>query len=119
MRLRVRVRLHVRVRECGFVFVCFVFVIWVGGGASAVAMAVAVVMAAHPPSPSTTTATFRPVPTHAQTGHHAHPMFKWLKSERMIPTGGMEDTKGNGCADIDALVLPRDAFGGTTVVSHD
>lgn len=49
-------------------------------------------------------------------GVEAAPLFKWLKSEIMIPTGGMEDTKDNGCADIDALVLPRGAFGGSTVV---
>lgn len=49
-------------------------------------------------------------------GLTAHPLFKWMKEEIMIPTGGMEDTKENGCADIDALVLPRDNFGGSTVV---
>jgi len=49
-------------------------------------------------------------------GLEAAPLFKWLKSEMMIPSGGMEDTKGNGCADIDALVLPREKFGGSTVV---
>ena len=49
-------------------------------------------------------------------GEEAAALFKWLKTEMMIPTGGMEDTKGNGCADIDALVLPRGKFGGSTVV---
>lgn len=49
-------------------------------------------------------------------GLNAHPLFKWLKTEIMIPAGGMEDTKENGCADVDALVLPRGAFGGSTVV---
>lgn len=48
-------------------------------------------------------------------GAMAAPVFKWMKSEMMIPSGGMEDTKENGCADIDALVLPRGGFGGTTV----
>jgi len=48
-------------------------------------------------------------------GADALPLFKWLKSEMMIPSGGMEDTKENGCADIDALILPRGGFGGTTV----
>jgi len=33
----------------------------------------------------------------------------------MIPAGDLSDTKGNGCADIDALILPRGGFGGTTV----
>mmetsp|Transcript_73113 Transcript_73113/g.162383 ORF Transcript_73113/g.162383 Transcript_73113/m.162383 type:complete len:158 (-) Transcript_73113:505-978(-) len=49
-------------------------------------------------------------------GLNAHPIFKWLKQEIMIPFGGLEDTKENGCADIDALVLPRGNFGGSTVV---
>jgi len=49
-------------------------------------------------------------------GLNAHPLWKWMKSEVMIPAGGMEDTQENGCADIDALVLPRGGFGGSTVV---
>merc|ERR1719326_2851459 len=48
-------------------------------------------------------------------GADALPLFKWLKSEIMIPAGDLSDTKGNGCADIDALILPRGGFGGTTV----
>lgn len=48
-------------------------------------------------------------------GADAAPLFKWLKSEAMIPVGDMSDTKGNGCADIDALILPRGGFGGTTI----
>jgi len=48
-------------------------------------------------------------------GADALPVFKWLKSEIMIPAGDLSDTKGNGCADIDALILPRGGFGGTTV----
>jgi len=48
-------------------------------------------------------------------GADAAPLFKWLKSEQMIPSGPLEDTKGNGVADEDALVLPRGGFGGTTV----
>jgi len=49
-------------------------------------------------------------------GLDALPLFKWLKSEMMIPGDGLEDTKGNGVADGDALVLPRGKFGGSTVV---
>jgi len=49
-------------------------------------------------------------------GMDAAPLFKWLKSEMIIPSGEMVDTKDNGCADPDALVLPRGAFGGSTVV---
>jgi len=48
-------------------------------------------------------------------GANAMPLFKWLKAEQMIPSGEMVDTKGNGVADEDALVLPRGGFGGTTV----
>ena len=49
-------------------------------------------------------------------GADAAPVFKWLKSEMMIPSDEMVDTKGNGVANPDALVLPRGAFGGSTVV---
>lgn len=49
-------------------------------------------------------------------GLEAHPLFKWMKSEIMIPKGEGVDTKENGCADEDALVLPREKFGGSTVV---
>jgi glutathione peroxidase len=49
-------------------------------------------------------------------GLEAAPLFKWLKTEMMIPSDEMVDTKGNGVANPDALVLPRGAFGGSTVV---
>ena len=49
-------------------------------------------------------------------GLEAHPAFKWMKSEMMIPSGPGEDTKGNGVSNEDALVLPRGKFGGSTVV---
>jgi glutathione peroxidase len=49
-------------------------------------------------------------------GLEAAPIFKWLKSEMMFPCDEMVDTKGNGCANPDALVLPREKFGGSTVV---
>jgi len=50
-------------------------------------------------------------------GADAQPLFKWLKNEMKMPADGMDaDTKGNGCNDGDALVLPRGAFGGSTVV---
>ena len=48
-------------------------------------------------------------------GADALPLFKWMKSEIMIPQDPKGDTKGNGCDDIDALILPRGGFGGTTV----
>jgi glutathione peroxidase len=49
-------------------------------------------------------------------GANAAPLFKWLKSEMVVPVGEYVDTKGNGCADVEALVLPRGNFGGSTVV---
>jgi len=49
-------------------------------------------------------------------GANAMPLFKWLKTQQIVPEGDMTDTKGNGCADEDALVLPRGGFGGSTVV---
>jgi glutathione peroxidase len=50
-------------------------------------------------------------------GADAAPLFKWLKSKMMIPSADdpAKDSKGNGCADIDALILPRGAFGATTI----
>lgn len=49
-------------------------------------------------------------------GADALPLFKWLKSQIMVPNAGeVGDTKENGCDDIDALILPRGGFGGTTV----
>merc|ERR1712216_993322 len=45
-------------------------------------------------------------------GASAHPLFKWMKNEIMIPVGDggdgcIVDTQENGCADADALILPR------------
>lgn len=48
-------------------------------------------------------------------GAEAHPLFKWMRSEIKIPMDGDGDTKGNGVDDVDALILPRSGFGGTTV----
>lgn len=42
-------------------------------------------------------------------GASAAPVFKWMKEELRIPTGGMEDTQGNGCADNDVLILPHES----------
>jgi len=49
-------------------------------------------------------------------GANAMPLFKWLKASQMIPSGDMTDSKGNGLADEEVLVLPRGGFGATTVV---
>ena len=41
-------------------------------------------------------------------GRGAAPVFKWMKSELLMPSDSGGDTQGNGCADFDALILPRD-----------
>jgi len=44
----------------------------------------------------------------AVNGAKQQPLFKWMKESKPIPHDtGAGDTKGNGCNDIDALVLPR------------
>lgn len=53
-------------------------------------------------------------------GANSHPFYRWLRSEIMIPAGQddelcLVDSKDNGCADVEALVLPRGKFGGTTL----
>ena len=48
-------------------------------------------------------------------GANAMPLFKWLKNSQVVPKGEGADSKGNGLADEDALILPRGGFGGTTV----
>lgn len=47
-------------------------------------------------------------------GADAHPLFKWMRSTIRIPQDPEGDSKGNGCDDIDALILPRSGFNGTT-----
>eukprot|EP00746_Dinoflagellata_sp_MGD_P154394 gnl/MRDRNA2_/MRDRNA2_84779_c0_seq2.p1 gnl/MRDRNA2_/MRDRNA2_84779_c0~~gnl/MRDRNA2_/MRDRNA2_84779_c0_seq2.p1 ORF type:complete len:155 (+),score=23.42 gnl/MRDRNA2_/MRDRNA2_84779_c0_seq2:294-758(+) len=48
-------------------------------------------------------------------GADAHPLFKFLKSKLPYPTDPPGDTKGNGCDDNDALILPRGNFDSTTI----
>lgn len=48
-------------------------------------------------------------------GADSHPLFKWMRETIKIPMGEDADTAGNGCADEDALILPRGGFGGTTI----
>ncbi|CAM9331811.1 unnamed protein product, partial [Ectocarpus fasciculatus] len=48
-------------------------------------------------------------------GAAAQPVFKWMKSAIPIPMDPAGDSKGNGCDDVDALILPRGAFDQTTV----
>jgi glutathione peroxidase len=65
---------------------------------------------------------FKPAPTITITekgfvnGDTADPLWKWMKSEALIPCDDYVDTKENGVANPDALVLPRGMFGGSTVV---
>merc|ERR1711907_501461 len=49
-------------------------------------------------------------------GGDAHPVWNWMRNEIKTPCGDDADNAGNGCPDVDALVLPRGAFGGSTVV---
>ena len=62
--------------------------------------------------PAPTVTVFEKVDVNGAT---SHPFFKFLRESIKIPKGEGEDTKENGCADEDALVLPRGGFGGTTV----
>jgi len=48
-------------------------------------------------------------------GDASLPLFKWMRETIKIPMGDDADTAGNGCPDVEALVLPRGGFGGTTV----
>jgi len=53
-------------------------------------------------------------------GANSLPLFRWLRSQIMIPVGReddqcMVDSQENGCADIETLILPRGAYGGSTV----
>lgn len=50
----------------------------------------------------------------AVNGAKAHPLFKWMKTQIPIPQDGPGDSKGNGCDNVDALILPRGGFDGTT-----
>ena len=49
-------------------------------------------------------------------GRDSHPLWRWMRAQQMIPFGETDvDSKGNGCADVEALILPREKFGGSTV----
>ena len=51
----------------------------------------------------------------AVNGAAAHPLFTWMKQQIPIPQDPAGDTKGNGCDDNDALILPRGGFDNTSV----
>lgn len=48
-------------------------------------------------------------------GANAHPLFRWMRETIPIPQDELGDSKGNGCDDVHALILPRGAFDQTTV----
>lgn len=48
-------------------------------------------------------------------GADSHPLWSWLRTSLKVPCDPEGDTKGNGMDDVDALVLPRGGFGGTTL----
>lgn len=53
----------------------------------------------------------------AVNGAEAHPLFKEIRKTIKYPQDPEGDTKGNGCDDNDALILPRGGFDSTTVAT--
>lgn len=50
-------------------------------------------------------------------GAGSHPLFSYIRKTIKIPQDPEGDTKGNGCDDVDALILPRGAFDNTSVTT--
>jgi len=50
-------------------------------------------------------------------GAQAHPLFKEMRNTIKIPMDPAGDSKGNGCDNVDALILPRGGFDSTTVAT--
>lgn len=50
-------------------------------------------------------------------GADSHPLFKEIRNTIKCPMDPPGDTKGNGCDDNDALILPRGGFDTTTVAT--
>jgi len=50
-------------------------------------------------------------------GSASHPLFKEIRNTIKIPQDPEGDTKGNGCDDNDALILPRGNFDNTAVTT--
>lgn len=48
-------------------------------------------------------------------GANSHPLFKWMREAVPMPQDPAGDSKGLGCDDNHALLLPRGAFDQTTV----
>ena len=53
----------------------------------------------------------------AVNGATSHPLFKEIRNTIKIPQDPEGDTKGNGCDDNDALILPRGGFDSTCVTT--
>jgi glutathione peroxidase len=50
-------------------------------------------------------------------GAASHPLFKEMRSTIKYPMDPPGDKKGNGCDDVDVLILPRGGFDGTAVAT--
>lgn len=50
-------------------------------------------------------------------GAQAHPLFKEIRQTIKIPQDPAGDSKGNGCDNVDALILPRGGFDSSTVAT--
>jgi glutathione peroxidase len=50
-------------------------------------------------------------------GANTHPLFKYIRGTIPIPQDPAGDTKGNGCDDNLALILPRGGFDSSTVAT--
>mmetsp|Transcript_6373 Transcript_6373/g.13555 ORF Transcript_6373/g.13555 Transcript_6373/m.13555 type:complete len:157 (-) Transcript_6373:214-684(-) len=48
-------------------------------------------------------------------GAQAHPLFRFLRTSIPVPMDPAGDSKGLGCDDVHALVLPRENFDSTTI----
>lgn len=48
-------------------------------------------------------------------GAGSHPLFRWMRESVPMPQDPVGDSKGLGCDDNHALVLPRENFDQTTV----
>eukprot|EP00606_Chrysophyceae_sp_TOSAG23-5_P000890 GSChrysophyteH2.ASY1.ANO1.1062.1 assembled CDS len=50
-------------------------------------------------------------------GAASHPLFQWMRKTIRFPMDPEGDSKGNGVDDVDALILSRGGFDGSTVAT--
>lgn len=50
-------------------------------------------------------------------GKGSHPLFLWMRNQIKFPMDPPGDSKGNGCDDNDALILPRGSFDDAMVIA--